>query len=73
MYVLIYPLLDLEYTDCTSEESYPPPLNECPRYDTKQSDDEVPVMLGSDIYGSDRSKQCTDTKLNCLKLNCFHI
>ena len=22
-----------------------PPLNECPRYDTKQSDDEVPVML----------------------------
>ena len=22
------------------------PLNECPRYDTKQSDDEVPAMLG---------------------------
>ena len=23
----------------------PPPPNECPGYDTKQSDDEVPVML----------------------------
>ena len=36
----------VEYTDCTSAEGYPPPTNECPRYDTKQSDSEVPVMLG---------------------------
>ena len=35
----------IEYTDCTSAERYPPP-NERPRYDTKQSDGEVPVMLG---------------------------
>ena len=34
----------VEYTDCTSAEGYPP--NECPGYDTKQSDGEVPVMLG---------------------------
>ena len=32
------------YTDCTSAEGYNPP-NECPEYDTKQSDGEVPVML----------------------------
>ena len=35
----------VEYTYCTSAEGYPPP-NECPVYDTKQSDGEVPVMLG---------------------------
>ena len=34
----------VEYTDCTSTERYPP--NECPSYDTKQSDGEVPVMQG---------------------------
>ena len=34
-----------EYTDCTSAEEQDP-TNECPRYVTKQSDDEVPVMLG---------------------------
>ena len=34
-----------EYTDCTSAEGYDLP-NECPRYDTKQSDREVQVMLG---------------------------
>ena len=30
--------------DCNSAEGYPPP-NECPGYDTKQSDGEVSVML----------------------------
>ena len=33
----------VEYTDCTSAEGTP--LNECPAYDIKQSDGEVPVML----------------------------
>ena len=37
----------VEYTDCFSAEGYPP--NECPGYDTKQSDGEVPVML--DLWG----------------------
>ena len=37
----------VEYTDCTSEEGYEPlPHNKCPKYDTKQSDGEVPVMMG---------------------------
>ena len=35
-----------EYTDCTSTESQDSPPNECPVYDTKQSDGNVPVMLG---------------------------
>ena len=35
----------VEYTDCTSAEVRHP--NECPRYGTKQSDGEVPVMLES--------------------------
>ena len=34
----------VEYTDCTSAEVQTP-MNECPGYDTKQSDGEVPVML----------------------------
>ena len=34
----------VEYTDCTSAEGYDPP-NECPGYDTKQSDGEVPTVL----------------------------
>ena len=34
----------VEYTDCSSAEGSPP--NESPAYDTKQSDGEVPVMLG---------------------------
>ena len=34
----------IEYTDCFSAEGVRPP-NECPRYDTKQSDGDVPVML----------------------------
>ena len=33
-----------EYTDCTSAEVKPTP-NECPGYDTKQSNCEVPLML----------------------------
>ena len=35
----------VEYTDCFSSEGVRPPPNECPVYDTKQSDGEVPVML----------------------------
>ena len=34
----------VEYTDCTPAEGYPPP-NECPAYDTKQSDGKVPAVL----------------------------
>ena len=35
---------DVEYADCFSAEgSYP--LNQCPGYDTKQSESEVPVIL----------------------------
>ena len=34
----------VEYTDCFSAERQNLP-NECPGYDTKQSDGEVPVML----------------------------
>ena len=35
----------VEYTNCASAEGKDPP-HECPGYDTKQSDGEVPVMLG---------------------------
>ena len=34
----------IEYTDCTSVGGKTSPPNECPRYDTKQSDGEVPVI-----------------------------
>ena len=34
-----------EYTDYISAERLDPSTNECPGYDTKQSDCEVPVML----------------------------
>ena len=34
----------VEYTDCFSTVGLDSP-NKCPRYDTKQSDGEVPVML----------------------------
>ena len=34
----------VEYTDCISAEGYPH-HNECPVYDTKQSDGGIPVML----------------------------
>ena len=36
----------VEYTDRTSAEGKDPSPNECPEYDTKQSDCGVPVMLG---------------------------
>ena len=36
----------VEYTDYTSTEGQDPPPYECPRYDTKQSDGEDPVMPG---------------------------
>ena len=35
----------VEYTDCTSAEGKTPILNECPGYDTKQSDGGVPAVL----------------------------
>ena len=36
----------VEYTNCFSAEGQnPTTTNECPVYDIKQSDDEVPVML----------------------------
>ena len=35
----------VEYTDCRRGKT-PPRPNECPGYDTKQSDGEVPVMQG---------------------------
>ena len=34
----------VEYAGCFSTEEYDP-HNECPTYDTKQSEGEVPVML----------------------------
>ena len=34
----------VKYTGCFSAEVYDPTSNECPRYDTKQSDGEVPVV-----------------------------
>ena len=37
----------VEYTDCFSAESKNPLPNECPRYDTKQSDGEVQAMLST--------------------------
>ena len=35
----------VEYTDWFSAEKLDPPPNECPVYDTKQSDGEILVML----------------------------
>ena len=35
----------VEYTDFSAERVRPPSPNECPGYDTKQSDGKVPVML----------------------------
>ena len=35
----------VEYTDCFFREVRPPPRNECPWYDTKQSNGVVPVKL----------------------------
>ena len=50
-------------------------LNECPGYDTKQSDGEVPVMrstpslpsLPGPLCGLNRTNLCTYAKLNYLK------
>ena len=39
----------VEYTNGTSAEGVRPPPHECSGYDSKQSDGEVPVMLG--IWG----------------------
>ena len=36
----------VEYTDCFSAEGSDPLSDECPRYTTKQSDGEIPVVLG---------------------------
>ena len=36
---------DVEYIDCFSAEGVKTPPNECPEYDTKQSDGEAPVMV----------------------------
>ena len=44
------------YTDCFSTEGYDP-HNKCPRYDTKQSDGEVSVML--QLWG----EQCASSLL----------
>ena len=35
----------VKYTDCFSAEELDLPHNECPGYNTKQSDGAVPVML----------------------------
>ena len=35
----------VDYTDCISAEGWDRSPNECPNYDTEQSDGEVPVML----------------------------
>ena len=75
----------VEYTHCFSDEGYNPLHHECPRYDTKQSDGEVPVMLDlwgvqrgniweGSIYGSNRIKSrfLEFTKLRIYaKLNCL--
>ena len=34
----------VEYTNCIYGDGYPPHLNRCPRYDTKPSDSEAPVL-----------------------------
>ena len=43
-YIIAQSARAVEYTDCTSVEWGEPP-NECPVYDTKQSDGEVPALL----------------------------
>ena len=46
----------VEYTDCISAVGLDSPPSECPRYDTKQSDGEVPVILWQGpIYGLNRT------------------
>ena len=48
-FLLSQSVTTVEYTDCTSAEGLDSP-NKCPGYDTKQSDGEVPVMLGHREY-----------------------
>ena len=43
----------VEYTDCRGVRPLP---NECPEYDTKQSDGEVPVML--ELWGMRSTFYC---------------
>ena len=45
VYIVRFGFIFVEYTDCFFAEGKDPP-HECPRYDTKQSDGEVLVMLG---------------------------
>ena len=44
---MLYPVIKsartVEYADFLSADEYPPP-NECPRYDSKQSDGDAPVL-----------------------------
>ena len=49
------------YTDCISAERQDS-SNECPVYNTKQSESEAPVM-----HGSNRTKLCTHSTPNSLK------
>ena len=49
IYITALPLAQaagtVEYTDGISIEGYdPPPINECPGYDLKQSDNEAPAL-----------------------------
>ena len=39
------PAMAVKYTDCISAVGYAPHHNECPRYDTKQSEGEALVIL----------------------------
>ena len=45
MIYLVLSAVAVEYTNCFSADGWDFLLNECPGYDTKQSDGEVPVML----------------------------
>ena len=68
----------VEHTDCFSAEGEDSP-NECPRYDTKQSDGEIPVMLelcgmqstpyiafAPDVVAPDRVLSMGQIELNCV-------
>ena len=77
-YLLAQSIRAKEYADCISAEGYNS-LNECPGYDTKQSDDEATVMqstsllpllpgpIWSRVVAPNRIKLCIYAKLNCLK------
>ena len=65
--------LGLQNTPTVSLQRGKTSSNKCPRYDTKQSDDEASVMpelwgmQGTPLLPSVRCKQCNYTKLNYLK------